>query len=221
MNKTTKRRFRMLSVFAMLMVIGCFCFTAMGASALSAPSTPTIIHNKGYVFLQVGFRTNTNNTLLLGTDINPNYGYDTLNDNEYYEVNAPYKMPTYYWAIAVAPNGEQSSRQQRNGDISAQAVPDAYLSSGSFFEYTFNINPSSNDNLIKFTFAYQGDYVDGFMMLPSTGENSANVVLNGVTCTVMATNSRVTMELDQTLTFSTCSSTTNNKALFGFVLTSL
>ena len=224
MNKTTKRRFRMLSVFAMLMVIGCFCFTAMGASAASL-DPPTLIHTKTYVFLQTGFQTDAGNTLYLGQTPNSggNYGYVDYDDNEYTEVLAPGVSPTYYWAKAVTPSGSVSnptnSSSNAGGLFSATyTLTDGLHNDTSWTE--LNLRPTDEDNtkiyMLYFTFAHCGEYADGTISIPAAASSTTSVTVAGISCTVTASPTWVDVEFGMPLNFRTKTTNQDIFAMFGF-----
>ena len=223
MNKTTKRRFRMLSVFAMLMVIGCFCFTAMGASAASL-DPPTLIHTRTYVFLQTGFQTDTGNTLYLGQTPNSggNYGYVDYDDNEYTEVLAPGVSPTYYWAKAVTPGGSVSNPTNSSSNAGGLYSATYALTDGLYNDKSWtglNLRPTGNDNtkiyMLYFTFAHCGEYADGTISIP-TSSSTTSVTVAGISCTVTASPTWVEVEFGMPLNFRTKSTSRDTFALFGF-----
>lgn len=224
MNKTAKRRFRMLSVFAMLMVIGCFCFTAMGASAASL-DPPTLIHTKTYVYIQTGFQTDVGNTLYLGQDINSggNYGYIDHRSNIYTEVLSAGISPTYYWAKAVTPSGSVSNPNYRSTNAGGFYNPSYQLTSGNYDDYSWtglNLRPTTNSNnteiyLLYFTFAHCGEYADGTISIP-TSSSTTSVTVAGISCTVTASPTWVEVEFGMPLNFRTKSTSRDTFALFGF-----
>lgn len=234
--KAVKKRFAALAVGAVL-VLGMLCGFAVPhvyaieerrAQIVMYPPQQVLV--EGYVGVRFGWQAQDNDTLIVGDNINPNYGRREVNSSSYSEVHLGNASMKNFWGQAVYKDVDGRKYYSTQNRCTAYLMP-SYMADGTLsgyfnpgdkyvYEIPEDMWPSATmtDTVTYYcTAGYRGEFDENYVEVKNTNQTIACQV-GDLTIESKIAQSKIEITVSKTVTFNTYCTSLDEYAVFGFVL---